>query len=83
MADLEGCLGAQTDIWKAYEQKVAEPMEKQKSKTARQKYQTNEGYLGYRDLIWVRSAPSNMLHTLQAFSRSDCALVRGRTYRRI
>ncbi|GAA5952435.1 hypothetical protein JCM8115_003601 [Rhodotorula mucilaginosa] len=41
-----------TDIWKAYEQKVAEPMEKQKSKTARQKYQTNEGYLGYRDLIW-------------------------------
>lgn len=41
-----------TDIWKAYEKKVAEPMEKQKSKTARQKYQTNEGYLGYRDLIW-------------------------------
>jgi hypothetical protein len=37
-------------------------------KTARQKYQTNEGYLGYRDLIWVRSATLNMLHTLQVFS---------------
>ena len=36
-------------------------MEKQKSKTARQKYQTNEGYLGYRDLIWVRSAHLDML----------------------
>ena len=66
MADFAGVFGAQTDIWKAYEKKVAEPMEKQKSKTARQKYQTNEGYLGYRDLIWVRSATLDELSNFRS-----------------
>lgn len=47
-------------------------MQKQKSKTARQKYQTNEGYLGYRDLIWVGSPPSMSCQVFDPSSRSDC-----------
>ncbi|GAA5861246.1 hypothetical protein JCM3774_002240 [Rhodotorula dairenensis] len=41
-----------TDAWKVYETKVAEPMQKQRSKTVRQRYLTHERYLGYRNLIW-------------------------------
>lgn len=36
-----------------YENKVQEPLEKERTKTARQKYQNNAAYASYRDIVWV------------------------------
>lgn len=71
---------AQTDAWKVYETKLAEPMQKQNGKTARQRYQTHERYLGYRNLIWVRpphldvQSHESVTHSLRSFlHRADRA----------
>lgn len=53
----------QTNIYQMYEKKVQEPLEKERTKTARQKYMKDcPSYEGYRQIVWV-SLSEQDLHT--------------------
>ncbi|GAA5987129.1 hypothetical protein JCM10908_001038 [Rhodotorula pacifica] len=56
-----------TDVWKVYEKNLAEPMEKHKAKTARQRYEKDKRYLGYRDLIWENLTGGQAVPSVKRF----------------